>query len=57
VIDVVETTTTLVHAFPPIVTVAPATNPVPVIVTVLLPAVEPCFSEIAVTVNEAATAA
>ena len=41
VIEVAETTMMLVHAVPPIVTVTPVTNPVPVIVIVVPPAVGP----------------
>src|SRR5436190_406109 len=41
VIDVASTTTTLVAAVPPKVTVAPATKLVPVMLTALLPSVVP----------------
>jgi hypothetical protein len=41
VIEVDETTTTLVHDEPPIVTVAPDANPVPVIVIAVPPLTEP----------------
>lgn len=54
VIDVSETTTAFVAAFPPIVTVAPARKPVPVIVTDVPPDGKPLFGEIAVTVGCAA---
>ncbi len=54
VICVAETRTTLEHAAPPIVTVAPLTgNPVPVIVTAVPPAVYPRTGEIAETVGGA----
>ena len=46
VIDVAETTTTLVQALPPTVTVAPDTKFVPVIVIGVPPAVEPLVGEI-----------
>ena len=52
-IDVLLTTTTLVAAAPPNVTVAPATKFVPVIVTLVPPTVEPEFGEIALTVGGA----
>ena len=41
VTDVDDTTTTDAHAAPPTVTVAPASNPLPVTVTVDPPATEP----------------
>jgi hypothetical protein len=50
-IDVPLTTVTLFAAVLPKVTVAPDTNPVPVIVTAVPPAVEPDTGEIAVTVS------
>ena len=46
VIDVAETTETLVQAMPPTVTVAPETKFVPVIVIDVPPAVEPLVGEI-----------
>ena len=52
VIDVAETTTTLVHALPPTVTVAPDTKLVPVIVIDVVPAVEPLTGEIDPIVGE-----
>jgi len=45
------TTVTPVAAEPPIVTVAPPTNPVPVMVTAVPPAVEPDAGETAVMVG------
>ena len=51
VIDVLLTTFTLVAAVPPNVTLAPAKNPVPVIVTDVPPAVVPDTGEMAVTVG------
>jgi len=51
VIEVDETTTTDVHELPPIVTVAPATKLVPVIVTEVPPAVVPEVGEMLVTVG------
>jgi len=53
VILVPLTTTTLVAAVPPIVTVAPAPKSVPVIVTAVPPFVVPEFGEIALTVGGA----
>ena len=52
--EVALTKTTLVAALPPIVTVAPFTKPVPVIVTAVPPIVEPEFGVIEVTVGAAA---
>src|SRR5512139_3935052 len=46
VISVGLTTTTFVAAWPPIVTVAPATNPVPVMVTFVPPGVTPVVGTI-----------
>ena len=54
VIEVELTNTTLVAAEPPTVTVAPDTNPVPVIVTAVPPAVEPLTGDTEVTVGGAA---
>lgn len=51
--DVALTHTTLVAADPPTVTVAPDTNPVPVIVTTVPPAVEPLTGDTEVTVGGA----
>jgi uncharacterized membrane protein len=51
VIDVAETTTMLVHALPPTVTVAPAAKFVPVIVIAAPPAVLPEDGEIEVIVG------
>jgi hypothetical protein len=51
VIDVAETTTMLVHAVPPTVTVTPAAKPVPVIVIGVPPAVLPVDGEMPVTVG------
>jgi len=56
VIDVAETTLTPVHAEPPTVTVAPVTNPVPVIVIDVPPAVGPLVSAIEVMVGAGAGA-
>ncbi len=53
VIDVLPTTTTFVAATPPMVTVAPETNPVPPIVTDVPPAVVPELGEMVVTVGAA----
>jgi hypothetical protein len=50
-IVVALTTVTLVAAVPPIVTVAPASKFVPVIVTAVPPLVVPEFGEIALTVG------
>ena len=47
--EVALTKTTFVAALPPIVTVAPLTKPVPVIVTAVPPAIGPLFGAIAVT--------
>jgi hypothetical protein len=52
--DVEETKATDVQAAPPMVTVAPDTNPVPVIVTDVPPAAEPDDGVIAVTLPEPA---
>ena len=52
--DVELTNTTLVAAESPTVTVAPVTNPVPVIVTAAPPAVEPVTGDTDVTVGGAA---
>ena len=46
VIEVAETTTTEVQAKPPMVTVAPSTKPVPVIVIDVPPVVTPVVGEI-----------
>ena len=54
VIDVAETTFTLVHAEPPTVTVEPLPKFVPVIVIAVPPAVEPDVGDTAVTVGGAA---
>jgi hypothetical protein len=51
VIDVLLTTTTLVAAAMPKVTVSPEAKFVPVIVTAVLPAVDPLFGETLVTVG------
>jgi hypothetical protein len=51
VIWVPLSTTTLVAAAPPTVTVAPVAKFVPVIVTAVPPAVDPLFGETAVTVG------
>ena len=51
VIEIELTTTTLVAGEPPIETVAPERNPVPVIVTEVPPEVEPEVGEMAVTVG------
>jgi len=53
VMEVLLTTTTLVAAVPPIVTVAPVTKLVPVMVTLVPPAVDPLFGETLVTVGVA----
>ena len=53
VIDVAELTVTLVAATPPKLTVSPAVNPVPVIVTDVPPAVGPLVGLTAVTVGGA----
>ena len=52
VIDVAETTTTLVQALPPTVTAAPAAKLVPVMVIAVPPAVEPELGEIDPMVGE-----
>jgi hypothetical protein len=49
--EVALTTVTLVAATPPIVTVAPLTKPVPVIVTGVPPPIGPEFGEILVIVT------
>jgi hypothetical protein len=54
VIEVDETTVTLVAAVPPIVTPVAPVKPVPVIVTDVPPAVGPELGEIALTVGGAA---
>lgn len=54
VIDVELFTTTPVAAVPPIDTVVPAPNPVPVMVTTVPPAIPPPFGEILVTTGAAA---
>jgi hypothetical protein len=51
VIVVLFTTTTLVAAVPPNVTVAPAAKFVPVIVTAVPPAVDPLFGDTLLTVG------
>jgi hypothetical protein len=51
VIVVAFTTVTPVAGVPPMVTVAPATNPVPLMVTLVPPAVVPLVGAIAVTVG------
>lgn len=53
-IDVALLMTTPVAAVPPIVTVVPAPKPVPVIVTVLPPAMAPLFGVTLVTTGAAA---
>jgi hypothetical protein len=53
VIDVLLTTTTLVAAVPPKVTVAPAVKLVPVMVTAVPPVVGPLFGLTLVTVGAA----
>lgn len=53
VIEVDETTSTLVAAVPPIATVAPVTKPVPVIVTASPPASRPLDGAIDVIVGVA----
>jgi hypothetical protein len=53
VIEVLPTTTTFVAETPPMVTVAPETNPVPLIVTEVPPAVVPEFGDMDVTVGAA----
>ena len=53
IIDVAELTVTPAALAPPIETVAPDTNPVPVIVTAVPPLVDPELGEIAVTVGAA----
>ena len=54
VIDVAETTLTLVHAEPPTVTVEPLAKFVPVIVIAVPPAVEPDVGDTAVTAGTGA---
>ena len=49
--DVPLTTTTLLAAVPPILTLAPDTNPVPVMLTAVPPAVGPEVGEIELTVG------
>src|SRR5258706_1255790 len=56
-IEVAFANVTLVAEIPPMVTVAPAANPVPVIVTGVPPAVGPVAGEIPVTVGAALVAA
>jgi hypothetical protein len=56
VIDVGDTTTTLVHAAPPTVTVAPLAKLVPVIVIAVPPAADPDDGLTAVTVGSAGAA-
>jgi hypothetical protein len=51
VIDVLFTTVTPVAGVPPMITVAPARNPVPVMVTAVPPAAVPDAGEIAVSVG------
>ena len=51
VIDVPVTTMTPVAAVPPTLTVAPARNPVPVMVTAVPPLIVPEFGEMEVTVG------
>ena len=53
VTEVALTTLTFVAATPPICTVVPVTNPVPVIVTFVLPAVGPWLGVMTVTVGAA----
>ena len=55
VIDVAETTLTLVHAEPPTVTVEPLAKYAPVIVIAVPPAVEPEIGDTAVTVGGGVT--
>ena len=55
VIEVAETTITLVHAEPPTVTVEPLAKFVPVIVIDVPPAVEPDVGDTAVTVGAGVT--
>ena len=55
VIEVAETTVTLVHAEPPTVTVEALPKFVPVIVIAVPPAVEPDVGDTAVTVGAGAT--
>ena len=52
-IEVPFTTTTFVAAVPPNVTAAPEAKPVPVIVTLVPPAVAPLFGDTFVTVGGA----
>ena len=51
--DVADPNTTNVHGAPPTVTVAPDTNPVPVIVIDVPPAVEPDTGDTDETIGEA----
>jgi hypothetical protein len=51
VIDVLFTTVAAVAAVPPTLTVAPAWNPVPVMVTAVPPLIVPEFGEMEVTVG------
>ena len=51
VIDVALLQVTPVAGLPPMVTVAPFTKPVPLMVTLVLPAVDPLVGEIEVTVG------
>ena len=51
VMEVAETTTTLVQAFPPTVTAAAPVKSVPVMVMLVPPAVEPLPGDTAVTVG------
>ena len=54
VIEVSETTVTELAAVPPIVTAVAPVKPVPVMVTLVPPALGPALGEIAVTVGAAA---
>ena len=51
VIDVAEPTTIFVAAAPPMVTLAPETKPVPVIVTLVPPPIGPPLGEMLLSVN------
>jgi hypothetical protein len=53
VIDVDDTTVTAVADTPPTVTVAPATNPVPIMLITVPPDMVPAFGDTAVTVGAA----
>ena len=55
VMEVAETTTTLVQAFPPTVTAVAPVKSVPVMVMLLPPAVEPLPGDTAVTVGAGVT--